>query len=504
MEKIFIGSILLLCNALAFAQSRYDYVWALGFGDTLVSPSGKIYGGITMDFHSEPPTLLRHAFESGNPLACISDAKGQLLAYTDGCRIYNRQHTVMNNGDTLNPGRVHDLFCVSSDSEYPLWQGFLFLPMPGTHDSLFGLLHLRDDDWFWDPMQLLLTTLSPYLDNGLGVVVKKNEVVFQDSFLSDYITAVRHANGRDWWVMAPRSYAPQYNTFLLDTSGIHYQGMQELGDSAQYVYAAQTCFSADGSKFIKNWISGLYIFDFDRCTGLLSNPVKINYDATFFAPGGVATSPSGRFLYLFGPKALYQYDFWATDFNASRQTVAVYDGFKSPSETRFGQAMLAPNGKIYSVTRANNNVLHVIHYPDEPGLTCGVEQHGVILPAITDYIIPNMPNYRLGALMGSPCDSLTVSAAEPPPHRYEPAGLDVYPNPATEEVNFEQLSAYAGLGGRLTLSDVTGRVVAAAAFQPGESVLRLDMRGLARGMYVWSYVRADGRRATGKIVKSDK
>jgi hypothetical protein len=166
--------------------------------------------------------------------------------------------------------------------------------------------------------------------------------------------------------------------------------------------------------------------------------------------------------------------------------------------------MLGPNGKIYGLTGSNTNILHVIHHPDEPGLACEVEQHGVILPALTGFLIPNMTNYRLGALAGSPCDSLTVSAAEPPPHRYEPAGLDVYPNPATEEVSFEQLSAYAGLGGRLTLSDVTGRVVVVAVFQPGEPVLRLDVRGLARGMYVWSYVRADGRRATGKLVKSEK
>ena len=490
---------------LLLSQSKYDYVWTLGYGDTLTVPSNGIsVGGITMDFNTEPPTLTRIPFLC-SPTACISDQNGRLLAYTNGCSIYNREHKEMLNGDDINSGKVHKEFCGYNSAWYPVRQGNLFLPMPGKHDSVFCLLHLRSDDKNWDPEDVLLTTIDVHLDNGLGGVIKKNELVFKDkdTLISIYLTATRHANGRDWWVLAPRSYPPEFHLFLLDPSGIHYQGTQTLGDSAKYVFAAHTCFSADGSKFIKNWGSGLYVYDFDRCSGQLSNPIHLPYDSTYIG-GGVVTSPNSRFLYLFNFTQIWQYDFWATDFEGSRQTVAVYDGFLSPFETGFFQPMVAPNGKIYSISSSTNNILHVIHHPDEPGLACGVEPHGVILPALTAYIMPNMTNYRLGALAGSPCDSLTVSSAEPQPHRYEPAGLDVYPNPATEEVNFEQLSAYAGLGGRLTLSDVTGRVVAAAAFQPGEPVLRLDVRGLARGMYVWSYVRADGRRATGKIVKSEK
>ena len=48
-------------------------------------------------------------------------------------------------------------------------------------------------------------------------------------------------------------------------------------------------------------------------------------------------------------------------------------------------------------------LLHVIHYPDEPGLACEVEQYGVSLPYYHLRSMPNFPNYRLGPLVpGAP------------------------------------------------------------------------------------------------------
>jgi hypothetical protein len=51
-------------------------------------------------------------------------------------------------------------------------------------------------------------------------------------------------------------------------------------------------------------------------------------------------------------------------------------------------------------------VLHVIHSPDEPGEACQYQQHGITLPTYNSKSIPNHPNYRLGPLDGSPCDTL--------------------------------------------------------------------------------------------------
>lgn len=81
----------------------------------------------------------------------------------------------------------------------------------------------------------------------------------------------------------------------------------------------------------------------------------------------------------------------------------------------------------------------------------------------------------------------------------EPAGLDVCPNPADDEANFEQLGQWAGQGSRLRVYDLAGRLLWERAFKPGEPGLRWPVAGVSPGVYVWAYVRADGRRAAGRV-----
>jgi PKD repeat protein len=70
---------------------------------------------------------------------------------------------------------------------------------------------------------------------------------------------------------------------------------------------------------------------------------------------------------------------------------------------------LAPDGKIYvSSASGSNRLLSRIESPNLQGVDCNVNQHGIALP--TSYIrtMPNFPNYRLGPLDGSPCDTLNI------------------------------------------------------------------------------------------------
>ena len=54
---------------------------------------------------------------------------------------------------------------------------------------------------------------------------------------------------------------------------------------------------------------------------------------------------------------------------------------------------------------------HIIHNPNERGTAANVEQHGLQLATFNDWSVPNHPNYRLKALIGSPCDTIRPIAA---------------------------------------------------------------------------------------------
>lgn len=387
-----------------YSQNKYDYIWGLGYGIKYTDPNGITIGGMLFDFNSSPPVLSHHDFILKDPLSTISDAAGNLVAYTDGCDIANRVHAMMLNGDSLSPGYVYNNFC--NAAPYPHPQGALFLPRPGS-DSQYYLAHFQADDWTWESRYLLSTLIDAGGDNGLGEVLEKNKVVLEDFDLSEYLCAVRHANGRDWWIVAPRRRSNVYQRCLLTPEGLQYVGSQTLGTADDRFWSGQTAFSPDGSLYFKILLDGLRVMDFDRCTGQLSNFRFIPHVEE--AGGcGVAVSPNGRFLYTTDGSRLYQFDLHAADLAASRQLVAEYDGYLSPFPTAFYQAALAPDGKIYLSTGSTNDVLHIIHRPDLPGTDCQVEQHGLQLPALTGWYVPNMANYRLGPLDCSACDSLQL------------------------------------------------------------------------------------------------
>ena len=132
---------------------------------------------------------------------------------------------------------------------------------------------------------------------------------------------------------------------------------------------------------------------------------------------------------------------------------------------------LAPNGKIYICTGiSTGRYYHVINNPDEAGIACNVQQFGLQLTTWYDNTMPNFPNFRLGALKGSPCDTLgieagvTVATSAAP----QPATLrgSPFPNPAdgslTPGIDPSDNYTYDDnlpSGYTYTLSDVLGRVL---------------------------------------------
>ncbi|MBV6653070.1 MAG: PKD domain-containing protein, partial [Mameliella sp.] len=116
--------------------------------------------------------------------------------------------------------------------------------------------------------------------------------------------------------------------------------------------------------------------------------------------------------------------------------VAVYDGHLDFLPTTFFQGQLAPDGKIYIASNNGVTSLHVIHNPDADCPNCHIEQHGIELPTFNAFSIPNQPNYRLGPIDGSPCDTLDIDNIPLVRWRYEQDTLTPF------TVQFYDLSDY--------------------------------------------------------------
>ncbi|MBK7285930.1 MAG: hypothetical protein IPI95_01830 [Flavobacteriales bacterium] len=399
----------------ACAQQGLNNLWMGGTNSEEPLP----FGGTDLDFSSGSVVLsyVQRDIDFRRTSANITDADGNLLSSTNGAYIANAIGDTMLNGGGLNP------------SQYTSWwpeglhiaQGCLILPKPNA-PGIYYLLHGTIDDLSSSlSHHLYMTTIDMSLDSGLGGAVSKNEVLIADTLNEGRITAVRHANGRDWWVFCFKANTNIHHRLLVTPSGVSVNGNQAIG-VVRTPDHGQACFSPDGSRYA--YYSGfgtadLDIFDFDRCTGLFSNPVNIPIDDSN-SFGGAAFSPNSRFLYVTSVLDVYQYDTEASDIAASMVHIAHWDSTYSPGPpfaTVFDIAQLAPDGKIYIGTGNSTLRMHVINDPDEPGLACNMVQHGVVMPTYYTNSLPNHPNYFLGPVDGSVCDSLGSIPSPPAPLR---------------------------------------------------------------------------------------
>jgi PKD repeat protein len=96
--------------------------------------------------------------------------------------------------------------------------------------------------------------------------------------------------------------------------------------------------------------------------------------------------------------------------------IAEYDGsiFQyTPNSLKnylmFSKMAMGPDGKIYIEAPGNTRSMHTIEYPDEYGEDATVIQNSIKLETQNFNSLPSFPNFRMGPLDGSPCDTLGLN-----------------------------------------------------------------------------------------------
>ncbi len=478
MKNITLLFLFLLQNALVSGQGFYNHIWLTGNNPFAGFPNGRIEFDSSSYIHT--PEMRKMSFQGTE--ATICDAQGNFLLSSNGIWIANASNDTIMNGGGLAPGFFTDNWPFG----IPLGCGAIFLPFP--EDSMkYILFHKsRLGQFAIDPAIIYSTTIDISLDNGLGGVISKNDSVFADT-LSWGVTACKHANGRDWWVVCMKDGNPQSFTFLLTPNGIDTMLVQNFNvPTNAYGNVSQLMFSPDGSKFlycspINQSPSGTLIMsDFDRCTGQFSNfnSILLSTNSYLF---GLAFSPNGKYAYSCSSTRIYQID---TD-SLTIDTVASYDGFISPPgqtccATSFWNMYLAANGKIYITSGSSVQHLHEINFPDSVGLACDVQQHAIDLGSyLHNRAVPNHPNYNLGPVIGSVCDTLSVGIEE---QEYD-FHFGISPNPTESGlVKFVYLLPQ-NKSGELSVYSIMGQLVHKQYLSPWSSLQHIDLSDMSSGIY---------------------
>lgn len=153
-------------------QNLHDGTWLLG---RLPNKPEIFSGGSLLDF-THRPMIARYVPVGGGSSVSyqpVSDQRGHLLFYTNGCAIYNQFHTLVENGDGLNPGWYRDRYCDESKLGYVVDQGLAFIPKTDTNQYILYHTLVADTGGF----PLVYQTEIERTEDGTGRVTKKNDPV---------------------------------------------------------------------------------------------------------------------------------------------------------------------------------------------------------------------------------------------------------------------------------------------------------------------------------------
>ncbi|MBK9736490.1 MAG: T9SS type A sorting domain-containing protein [Saprospiraceae bacterium] len=321
------------------------------------------------------------------------------------------------------------------------WQRVIILPLDDQYYCIYNNIDYCKSKLF--PYRLLYSKFTKSDESATGKVLEKEKLILKDS-LMDCIYAVRHGNGRDWWLVTFDITQTEILIFLVNKNGISLTNRQPtFVVNRSYGGIGQICLSPDGAymawyhlyTFEKDG-AGFTFAEFDRCDGTIHN-IKTRILTTPILGAGVAFSSDSKYLYACNGVSILQYDMEASDPIGSEYVAAEYDGYKyyfandtiQPNpighSVNFCLMKLGPDGKIYVFPGSiQNRLISVINSPTEKGTSSDVRQHSLLMNTVFIRTVPNMPEFRLGPLDGSACDTLGIDNHPIAKYRYEPDTID--------------------------------------------------------------------------------
>lgn len=405
MKSIYIIICLFFFNS-AFAQKENNH-WFL-------------YGQKHLDFNQNPPNpnQILNPYSGYFNTSSVSTETGELIFYTDGYKVFDKNGNIMPNGDAImettdirytvivpKPGSCTEYYVISS----------AFFCYPDSHPDYDPTVPHPQCNLELNDMKGLRYSIVNLDDNGDGKYDASTENGFVDASQrgilipgpvgNSAVSIVRHANGEDYWLIAGDTATDKFHVFEITNSGIipsigNYE--QSVGNNLRIGYFSELTSNQQGNKLAlmtyatnltvgANNFSFPFLIDFDNSTGQLSNPNFISDNP--FMPGcntcayaGDITSfefsPNGSKLYFTNSMGLVQMQVLPN--LASPQIIM--NSFEDPNNFReFFDLKLSPENPsriLVSSYNPQTSEVHNISAINNPnvGGNANLEFDAVLLP----------------------------------------------------------------------------------------------------------------------------
>ncbi len=313
-----------------------------------------------LDFNSSPPTALTNgALNTYEGCSSFSDANGNLLFYSDGITVWNKNHQIMTYTNGIlaknlrgNPSSTQSGMIIPKPSSNSIY--YLFTVGTAVRNSITGESYPNKG--------FNVYTIDMSLNNGLGSLIDEdNDGVFYKNLSkgklrqwSEKVAAVKGKECSTYWVVSS-TIDNQFYSYKIDENGINLSPVISEIPNITSTRRGYLKLSPDGTILaVANQIdevSSVNLLSFDNGTGkaILKTTLKLDNDQAY----GIEFSRNSKKLYvstIFNPSnnpntpgtyKLFQYDLSQNNISASKKLIHHQVGQR-------GALQLGPDGKIYA------------------------------------------------------------------------------------------------------------------------------------------------------------
>jgi hypothetical protein len=384
----------LLCLPFLIFSQNQNQKWYFGNGAAL-----DFSGGV-------PISLTNSVMTSTEGCASVSDTlTGNLLFYTNGLQVWSANHALMPNGSGLLAG-----------SSTSATQGVLIVAYPQNPTKYF--IFTTDETSNSPQNGLRYSVIDMSLNGGFGDVVAGQKNILLQANCSERLAVTHKIGGNGFWVMTHKRNSNEFDAFEVSANGVNpvpvTSGVGATHSTTQQANGDETMgclkFNHQGNKLAIALYAGnkVEVFDFDNCTGIVSNPLTIN---TIDNPYGVEFSPDDSRLYYSlyynatFEGAIFQANLLATNIATSSVLVGISSSINFQC---MGALQLAPDGKIYAAINSES-WLSAISQPNTLGAACGFIDQAVNLLSATIFpktSLLGLPQKVLKSTYSPPCGAI--------------------------------------------------------------------------------------------------
>lgn len=306
--------------------------------------------GEGLSFNSGTPQPVASSWQSHHHAkgsASVCDASGNLLFYTDGNIVWDRNNDVMAGGwDINNDGNmapntyfIEPVFGISSYT----FDGVVIIPMPGNSHKYYifssPLLWTQNSIGLYSGVwqgKLYGSVVDMERSNGLGAV----DPDFRGRVIAEQMAGNLHAvtgENCNYWLLGFGSNR-DYKAFNITADSIHTAPVTSTLTPPLSPFVNELNVSPDRRKAAMALADQVQITDFDPATGLFSNDISIGAQSCNY----VAFSPNSSLIYFSGLIGLRQYNLASLTTPFTLLTFNNITAFEYDAPLRLG-----PDNRIY-------------------------------------------------------------------------------------------------------------------------------------------------------------